>query len=84
MTNEKRQIPATACTKCRTPGRDANLAGNQCGRKIDGNRCTGSVSVAIGARDWQECPSCGATGLVHGDKCDQCDGWGWIYVRGLR
>jgi hypothetical protein len=84
MTNDKRPMPVTVCTNCRTPVRNANLADKQCGRKIDGKRCTGTVSVAIKEGDWKECPSCGATGRVQDDKCDQCDDWGWLYVRGLR
>lgn len=83
MTDTKRRRPVTVCTVCGAPGYDANLHGKRCGRKIDGKRCSGSTNVAIGEKDWEECPSCGATGYASEKRCDQCSGSGWIYVRGL-
>ncbi len=79
---EKRLKPETACTDCGAPGSNITLTedyGN-CWRV----GCKGRIQTAIGENDWAECPSCAATGWEGGKDCSQCDGAGWLFVRGRK
>jgi hypothetical protein len=80
----KRPLPVTCCTRCRTPGHSLDFANLPCPRKIDGERCEGTIQGAIGEDDWLECPNCAASGEKSGMRgmlCAQCDGHGWIFDR---
>lgn len=41
-----------------------------------------AVLGALGERE--ECPACSATGWTSSASCGQCDGVGWLFVRGQR
>lgn len=84
MTERKQRIPAAVCTVCGAYTRDVNSINQQCGHKPDGKRCKGTYGGAQQDSDWEECPTCKATGRTEAGKCERCDGWGWIYARGRR
>ena len=78
---EKRSRPVTSCTHCGNAGYSIGLANGRCGQAIKGKRCKGLNQSAIGSNDWTECPLCNATGWAD-VACVQCDGAGWLFVRG--
>lgn len=59
------------------------MDGAKCRRMTDrkGNQCRGEFIGALGADDWLECPSCGATGREFVGRCTQCEGDRWILAR---
>jgi len=82
---DKRPQPVTSCTKCGAVGYDIQLANGPCGRFVDRSmKCKGVNGSAINEGDWEECPSCGGTGDWANLHCDQCQGAGWLFVRGGR
>jgi hypothetical protein len=79
---EKRRKPLTVCTTCSTPGYYFVLANVKCCRRIGTKRCEGFIQVAIGTKDWTECPLCLATGRDGNKVCSQCFlGSGWQFLR---
>ena len=82
---DKLRMPCTSCTYCRVVGYDISRSNTACRRVLDrkGKKCKGSISSAINIGDWEECPSCDATGTSGGETCTQCSGAGWIFVRGM-
>jgi hypothetical protein len=83
---DKLHLPVTVCTVCHTPGHIIAAAGQRSRvykRNGKQERCQGVMQSAIGVKDWGECPSCNATGWegATSQRCTQCDGAGWIFVR---
>ena len=78
----KRPKPVTCCTNCGTPGYDIRLANAKCGRMAGKKRCKGTNSSANQENDWAECLACNATGWTGNGSCEQCEGAGWLFVRG--
>jgi hypothetical protein len=83
----KLRQPVAVCTVCGTVSHTATVINGPCGRMFGGKKCKGIFGSAnIG--DWEECPSCAATGWKNGRHCDQCDqcsnSCGWLYVRDRR
>lgn len=77
----KKPRPVAICTRC---GAIYSLSGvnERCGRTVTGNkRCGGGISSALNDNDWEECPSCAATGDKGGAICASCAGTGWLFVR---
>jgi hypothetical protein len=68
---------------CGHTSRDMGGIGQRCGQKFGGKRCKGVNSSALNTQDWEECPTCQATGREGGARCPQCDGDGWRYVRDM-
>ncbi len=73
--------PVAVCTRCGAVSRVAQAINQRCGAKYGGKRCRGTYQRTQNPDDWEECPTCSATGKVDGRKCDQCTGVGWLYVR---
>lgn len=84
MTSSKLRTPVAVCAVCGAYTRNDNFINQRCGHTVAGKRCKGAYGDAQQEKDWEECPSCNATGRVQGDKCSQCEGFGWIFVRGLK
>ena len=80
--NEKMNVPVAVCTVCHTYSRNVATINCQCGNKFNGKRCKGVWGSALNESDWEECPSCEATGNESNRECEQCEGFGWIYCRG--
>lgn len=78
---KKKSKPIAYCTRCRVYSRNVEQINQRCGVKRQGKRCEGIMRSAINAKDWIECPSCGATGCIGNDTCDQCAGEGWLLTR---
>jgi hypothetical protein len=65
------------------PGYYFVLANVKCDRRIGTIWCKGIIQVAIGKKDWTECPSCLATGREGNKACNQCIlGSGWLFLGG--
>jgi hypothetical protein len=60
------------------------LANGKCGRMIGNKRCKGTNSSANQENDWGECPSCAGSGSEGAKQCSQCEGPGWLFIRGRR
>ena len=81
----KQRIPVAVCTQCGKYSTNGNVINEPCGNQThNGKRCRGVFGSAINVGDWQECPSCLAVGRVDSSCCSQCDGHGWLYMRGKR
>lgn len=82
MTEKRKQPqPVAVCTKCGAYSRRVEVINQQCSERPGGKRCKGVWGSALNYNDWAECPTCEATGREAGNRCSQCDGFGWIYVR---
>jgi hypothetical protein len=80
----QRPKPVARCTNCGTPSYNAILINGECGRMVSGKRCAGTNGSTMQETDWEECPACSATGWTSSASCGQCDGVGWLFVRGQR
>ena len=81
MNIEKRGKPLTVCTNCSMPGYYYVLAGVKCCLRIGTELCDGIIQIAIGTKDWTECPSCSATGREGNKECSECVlGCGWLFL----
>jgi hypothetical protein len=83
QTMNKRRRPVAICTRC---GAIYSVEGinQRCGRTVNGERCGGAISSALNKdTDWEECPTCGATGDKGRVICAQCSGSGWLFVRDM-
>jgi DnaJ-class molecular chaperone len=79
-----REKPLAVCPECHTSiTKDGNVRRimEPCGRKIDGRRCKGVFTTAMGPNDWKLCPACFGDGIANDKKCQMCVGSGWIYQR---
>jgi len=83
MEIEKLPRPVARCTDCGHASRDLRVINGPCGQRVEGKRCGGVNGSALNTFDWEECPSCHATGREAGARCGQCEGDGWLYVRDM-
>ncbi|HEY1423525.1 MAG TPA: hypothetical protein VGF20_08740 [Candidatus Acidoferrum sp.] len=77
----KREQPVTCCTECGGAGYNIRVANGRCCRTIAGQRCNGNNASALNSSDWEECPTCLATGYYRNKECPQCRGAGYLFVR---
>ena len=77
----KLEKPVAVCTVCYTHTENSLLINERCKKKFNGKRSKGVYRSALKVNDWKECPTCGATGREKADRCSQCSGFGWIFVR---
>lgn len=82
MNESKVPKPVAVCTICEEYSNSIGSINQRCGKKTGKKKCKGVMGSAIAPNDWDECPNCHATGRKQSKECDQCDGYGWIYVRG--
>ena len=78
--SEKLSPPVAVCTVCHSYSRNPNI-NERCGNKFNGKRCNGVWRSAISKGDWEECPTCKASGKEQQNRCTQCQGFGWLYCR---
>ncbi len=73
--------PVAVCTECKLPS--TNITGNneRCPRSVEQKGCPGRIHSAAHEGDWKGCPDCFVTGKIKSDKCNTCDGFGWLYAR---
>lgn len=81
MTINKKNPPVAVCTDCKEYSNNIALVNERCGKVYNGKRCKGVWGSANNVGDWEECPTCHATGREGSAKCSQCDGYGWLYRR---
>lgn len=79
--DKKTSKPVAVCKKCGSYYSHTEAINQNCSKTINGNRCKGTNRSALHPDDWEECPTCHATGREKGGLCTQCDGVGWRYVR---
>lgn len=78
---EKREKPVAVCTRCGAYSRRVEVINQRCSNVYGRKRCKGVWGSALNYNDWEECPTCEATGRESSGRCSQCDGFAWIYVR---
>ena len=71
----KRPKPVAVYTKCGKVSYDETLINQQCGQRINRERCTGITQRIIANHEWDECKAC------MGEGCAECKGVGWRLVR---
>lgn len=76
----KKEKPVAFCTACHEYSNNVTAINQPHRRTKFGDKCKGVFRSALNNNDWIVCPSCSGTGMVV-NKCDQCDGWGWILSR---
>jgi hypothetical protein len=80
----QQRTPVAVCSKCGAVSHNPTVINRPCGRMFGQKKCKGVFGSALNIGDWQECPSCAATGWKNGRRCDQCrDSCGWLFVRGM-
>ena len=65
----KHPKPVAVCAKCGKVSYDPTLIDQQCGQRINRDRCKGLIH-AIDEEDWIECRTC------FGEGCAECKGVG--------
>jgi len=78
----KREQPVAECTRCHSVSRRMEQINERCSEQISGKRCEGGYRSMLRPDDWKECHRCSTTGLVYTERCIECNGEGWICVRG--
>lgn len=73
--------PVAICTKCGYASCRGELINERCPYKDGRTRCTGIMGSAMSATDWKLCTVCGGSGAGPAGKCEECEGYGWAYVR---
>ena len=79
--NEKLSPPVAVCTACHFYSRNPNAINERCENKFNGKRCKGVWRSALSNGDWEECPTCKASGKEEHSRCSQFEGFGWLYCR---
>lgn len=78
-----KHMPVAFCTVCNECSANISVINQPHRRTKYGDKCKGVFSSAICYNDWIICTTCNGTGKFSEQKCDQCDGWGWILNRRL-
>lgn len=73
--------PVAFCTVCKQYSNNITCVNTPHRRTKYGDRCRGVFSSALNEDDWQSCSNCAGEGLIKGETCIQCEGWGWILSR---
>lgn len=81
---DQKPQPIAVCTRCGAVSYSQAQISGQCVQVTLGKRCTGVVGSAPNQADWEACPGCLGTGTRNEKRCGQCDGAGWLYVRGRK
>jgi hypothetical protein len=79
-----KEMPCAFCAKCRAAY--TSVSQLKCTRPgaTRSKRCNGAITLALSGTDWEECPSCYATGRELGEECGHCGGTGWLFARKRR
>jgi len=82
MTNKEQ--PVARCTRCGHYTMYVALINQRCPRRfIKKGRCKGIYRSMLAPGDWSECKNCFGLGIVDHNDCSDCQGTGWVCVRGL-
>jgi len=77
----KKFPPVSRCTACGTTSDFIGSPNTKCHQVFGNRKCKGSMRSSMAPGDWEECPSCSATGRTENKRCEQCNGDGHLYVR---
>jgi hypothetical protein len=76
MKRDKKPKPLAVCDVCRAITDERADVNHRCTKPYRGRRCYGIFKSGLGIV-WNECESCGATGMVGSLPCSSCAGFGW-------